>query len=169
MKMINKVLMGVVHALLVVVVAFMLVVGYERYKSPDMGHLVSDETKQYNLHLIESLNDIIEKKYGIRVDININYTDLGKTTVGSSIPSTGDIFLQYQLVEMIPISYDNTIIHEFAHVVDFELNGFVTDGHGDSWKQIMVDLGVKNPKAILSSGVVFDAHYKIHEMKEEVQ
>ena len=40
----------------------------------------------------------------------------------------------------------NTIIHEFCHILDGEINGKM-DGHGYGWRYLMKLAGIDNPKA----------------------
>lgn len=50
--------------------------------------------------------------------------------------------------------FDDTVIHEVAHYVAFELNeGHYIRPHGVEWKSVMMQLGIRNPKTCHSMNV----------------
>jgi SprT protein len=51
------------------------------------------------------------------------------------------------LEEQTDLYIDNTVVHEFAHLVTNLIYGRSVKSHGKEWKSIAKELGLKNPKS----------------------
>lgn len=51
------------------------------------------------------------------------------------------------LEEQTDLYIDNTVVHEFAHLVTGLIYGRTVNSHGKEWKRIARELGLKNPKS----------------------
>ena len=118
-------------------------------------------------------NEIIRKTFAYlkqadildKVSVMVRF-NLKGNTAGAVHHSDGrrDVVFEYNMdiAEANWDTFEETIVHEVAHVVDFVHNDFKTrrfpDGtkneHGSHWQCIMMDLGVKNPRAFHKYNIV---------------
>lgn len=54
------------------------------------------------------------------------------------------------LEEQTDLYINNTVVHEFAHLVTDLVYGRYVNSHGKEWKKVATELGLKNPKATSS-------------------
>ncbi len=131
----------------------------------DMSKHVDKEVKDYNIMVIEKLNVILKEKYNTTLKIEIRYTKLDEGVVGSSYPKHKIINLDWQLANHIPMTYTDTVIHEFAHVANYHVLGNDMDeetkGHGPGWVAMAKSLGAI-PNAFVANKTlerVYDFYY----------
>jgi SprT protein len=118
--------------------------------------IVTQEVKDRVNAKVRECREIAEREYGLRFELpevryGVRGSTAGRAKLRQWVIDLNAVLLMENLDEMI----NDTVVHEFAHLVDFKLNpenferryvnGRWTkrDVHGQTWKGIMRTLGVE--------------------------
>lgn len=95
--------------------------------------------------IIERLGELKEQArqmYGVNIAFHVRMNGRLTSTAGRAYFESGKLEFSPSLYEQNQQDFlENTVPHEFAHLVAFRLYG--DNGHGQGWKAVMRDMGLE--------------------------
>jgi predicted SprT family Zn-dependent metalloprotease len=110
--------------------------------------------------LLEEISSDLKKRYPILKEWDVEWNSRLRTAMGRAVRRNNRKFLEFS-IHLVKINKNTpnflekirqTILHEWAHALDWEANSGW--GHGRTWKEWMIRLGIKPERCYNSREVL---------------